>query len=239
MALLVVTVWPIGDLASSVSLTAATVQRLVIMVLVAPLLLMATPTERARPTDATAAVDAVTRVLAHPGVAMVVVTVLGTVTLIYAGRRLGRAFFARARRWFSSWSSFVGLVLWLPALGVLPGAKRLSPVGARGLRLRVVARRDEPLVRVDLLAPLALSGAAPPTRAVAHDATLRPAARRLRRQVRLLHPDVGGRVHDLLSRRRAGNAHRRDAAALGRRRTTALAHRSPARASASSSSNAE
>ncbi|MGD0692952.1 MAG: hypothetical protein ABSA22_11480, partial [Acidimicrobiales bacterium] len=40
-ALLVVTIWPIGDLAASVSLTVATVQRLVIMLLVAPLLLMA------------------------------------------------------------------------------------------------------------------------------------------------------------------------------------------------------
>ena len=45
LALLVVTVWPIGDLAASVSLSVATAQRLVIMLLVAPLLLLSVPTE--------------------------------------------------------------------------------------------------------------------------------------------------------------------------------------------------
>jgi uncharacterized membrane protein len=44
LALFVVTMWPIGDLAASVSLTVATVQRLVIMLLVAPLLLLSIPT---------------------------------------------------------------------------------------------------------------------------------------------------------------------------------------------------
>jgi cytochrome c oxidase assembly factor CtaG len=44
IALFVVTMWPIGDLAASVSLSVATAQRLVIMLLVAPLLLLSIPT---------------------------------------------------------------------------------------------------------------------------------------------------------------------------------------------------
>ena len=70
LALLVVTVWPVGDIAASVSLTVATIQRLVIMLLVAPLLLMATPTSvlarltRPRPVDAVTATN-VTGFLSH------------------------------------------------------------------------------------------------------------------------------------------------------------------------------
>ena len=45
LALLVVTMWPIGDLAASVSVSVATVQRLVIMLFVAPLLLLSVPTD--------------------------------------------------------------------------------------------------------------------------------------------------------------------------------------------------
>jgi cytochrome c oxidase assembly factor CtaG len=129
--LLAVTIWPIGDLASSVSLTVATVQRLVIMLFVAPMLLLATPTPvlarltRARP------VDAVTRRLAHPGVAVVVVTAVGTLTLISpvvdwgAHSTFGRDLVLLA-------VLFVGVVLWLPGLGVLPGARRLSPAARAG-----------------------------------------------------------------------------------------------------------
>jgi cytochrome c oxidase assembly factor CtaG len=130
-ALLVVTVWPMGDLASSVSLTAATVQRLIIMVLVAPLLLMATPTDVLARLTRPRPVDWVTRVLAHPGVAMVVVTVMGTLTLSTPVVDWG-ARSTIARDVVLVVVVFVGLVLWIPALGVLPGAKRLSPVARAG-----------------------------------------------------------------------------------------------------------
>jgi putative membrane protein len=131
IALLVVTVWPIGDLAASVSLTVATVQRLVIMLLVAPLLLMAMPTTvldritRPRP------IDALTRLLSHPGFAVVVVTVLGTATLTTpvvdwgAHSSIGRDLVLIA-------VLFVGLVLWIPALGVMPGTRHLSPAARAG-----------------------------------------------------------------------------------------------------------
>jgi putative membrane protein len=131
VALLVVTVWPIGDLAASVSLTVATVQRLVIMLLVAPLLLMSTPTNVLERLTRPRAIDAVSRVLSHPGFAVVVVTALGTLTLTTpvvdwgARSSIGRDAVLVA-------VLFVGLVLWIPALGVLPGTKRLSPAARAG-----------------------------------------------------------------------------------------------------------
>ena len=130
-ALLVVTVWPIGDLAASVSLTVATVQRLVIMLLVAPLLLMATPTNVLARLTRPRPIDAVTRLLSHPGVAVVVVTVVGTLTLSSpivdwgANSSIGRDLVLTT-------VLIVGLVLWIPALGVMPGAKRMSPVARAG-----------------------------------------------------------------------------------------------------------
>jgi cytochrome c oxidase assembly factor CtaG len=131
LALLVVTVWPMGDLASSVSLTAATVQRLVIMLLVAPLLLMATPTELLARLTRPRPIDALTRLLAHPGVAMVLVTVLGTATLapVVVGWGAHSAF---VRDLVLLVVLLVGVVLWLPGLGVLPGARRLSPAARAG-----------------------------------------------------------------------------------------------------------
>jgi cytochrome c oxidase assembly factor CtaG len=131
VALLVVTVWPIGDLAASVSLTVATVQRLVIMLLVAPLLLMATPTNVLERLTRPRPIDTVTRLLSHPGFAVVVVTALGTLTLTTpvvdwgAHSSLGRDLVLIA-------VLFVGLVLWIPALGVIPGAKRMSPAARAG-----------------------------------------------------------------------------------------------------------
>lgn len=130
-ALLVVTIWPIGDLASSVSLTVATVQRLVIMLFVAPMLLLATPTPVLARLTRPRLVDAITRRLAHPGVAVVLVTVLGTLTLATPLVDWG-AHSTFGRDVVLLIVLFVGVVLWLPALGVLPGARRLSPAARAG-----------------------------------------------------------------------------------------------------------
>ena len=131
LALLVVTVWPIGDLASSVSLSVATVQRLVIMLLVAPLLLMATPTRVLARLTRPRPIDALTRWLAHPGVAIVIVTIVGTLTLISPVVDWGaRSTIGRELTLIGV--LIVGLILWLPALALMPGAKRLSPVARAG-----------------------------------------------------------------------------------------------------------
>jgi putative membrane protein len=131
VALLAVTIWPIGDLASSVSLTVATVQRLVIMLFVAPMLLLATPTPVLARQTRPRVVDAVTRRLAHPGVAIVVVTVIGTLTLATPLVDWGaRSTFGRDVVLLTV--LLVGVVMWLPALGVLPGARHLSPTARAG-----------------------------------------------------------------------------------------------------------
>jgi len=126
-----VVLWPVGDLAASVSLSVATLQRLVIMLGVAPLMLSSASTSRLVAMTRPEPVDAFTRRLAHPAASMVMVTVVGTLTLstpvVDEGARL---------TWFRVATVAVvlacGVVLWIPALGVMPGAKRLSPVGRAG-----------------------------------------------------------------------------------------------------------
>ena len=131
VALLAVTIWPVGDIASSVSLSVATVQRLVITLFVAPMLLRATPTAALARMTRPRLLDAITRRLAHPGVAIVVVTVLGTVTLSTPAVDWGaHSTFGRDLVLLTVLAA--GVVLWLPALGVLPGARRLSPAGRAG-----------------------------------------------------------------------------------------------------------
>ncbi len=126
--LAVVILWPVGDIAASVSLSVATTQRLVIMLGVAPLFLASTsPTQLAAWTR-TPFVDVVTRRLAHPGVALVVVTFVGTLTLTTPVVDAGAtSAWVRALTLGAVLAS--GVVLWVPALGVMPGARRLSPIG--------------------------------------------------------------------------------------------------------------
>lgn len=131
LILALVVLWPIGDLAASVSLSVATVQRLVIMLAVAPLFISSVSTTRLVALTRPEIVDAITRRLAHPLVSMVVVTVVGTLTLSTPVVDEG----ARSA-WFRAFTLVAvlacGVILWIPALGVMPGAKRLSPVGRAG-----------------------------------------------------------------------------------------------------------
>lgn len=131
LALLVVTMWPIGDLAASVSLTVATVQRLVIMLAVAPLLLLSIPISALGRLTRPAPVDFLVRKLTHPGLALVVVTVVGTATLAApvvdwgARSTLGRDLILLV-------VLLVGMLLWMPALAIMPGTRRLSPAARAG-----------------------------------------------------------------------------------------------------------
>ncbi len=131
IALLGVTMWPLGDLAASVSLTAATVQRLVIVLLAVPLLLLgmspSTLSRLSRPRP----LDALVQVLTRPGVAITVVTVFGTATLASPVVDWG-ATSDLARDVVLMMVIVVGIVLWLPALAVMPGTKRLSPTARAG-----------------------------------------------------------------------------------------------------------
>jgi len=127
VSLAMVTLWPIGDLAASVSLTVATVQRLVIMLLVAPLLLLSLPTAALVRLTRPQAVDAVVHRITHPGLAMALVTVVGTVTLMTPAVDWGaRSTFGRDVVLLTTLAT--GLVLWMPALAIMPGTRHLSPI---------------------------------------------------------------------------------------------------------------
>jgi cytochrome c oxidase assembly factor CtaG len=131
LALAVVVVWPIGDIAASVSLTVATLQRLVIMLLVAPMLLRATPTVVFERLTRPEPIDNVVRVLSHPGVALAAVTVVGTSTLLSPVVDWG-ARSAFGRDIIIAVILAAGLLLWLPVFHVVPGTRVLSPVARAG-----------------------------------------------------------------------------------------------------------
>lgn len=131
VALAAVTIWPVGDLAASVSLTVATVQRLVIMLLVAPLLLLSLPPHVLARLTRPAPIDFVVRRLAHPGIAMILVLVLGTYSLSTPVVDFG-ATSSFGRGLILIGIVALGIILWMPALGVMPGTKRLSPAARAG-----------------------------------------------------------------------------------------------------------
>jgi cytochrome c oxidase assembly factor CtaG len=131
LALLLVTIWPVGDVAAKVSLSVATAQRLVIMLLVAPLLLLSLPTTALARLTRPSPVDFVVRKLAHPGLALVIVTLVGTATLIAPVVDWG-ARSEVARDLILVVVLGVGVLLWIPALAVMPGTRRLSPMARAG-----------------------------------------------------------------------------------------------------------
>jgi cytochrome c oxidase assembly factor CtaG len=101
------------------------------MLLVAPLLLLSTPTEWLARLTRPRFIDALVRRVCEPFVAIVTVTVLGTLTLsapvVDAGAH---------HVWFRGLTlvliMMLGIILWMPALGVMPGMRRLSPTGRAG-----------------------------------------------------------------------------------------------------------
>jgi len=131
LALLLVTIWPVGDVAAKVSLSVATAQRLVIMLLVAPLLLLSLPTATLARLSRPPLVDFVVRKLAHPGLALATVTLVGTATLMPPVVDWGARSNA-ARDLVLAVVLAVGVVLWIPALAVMPGTRRLSPMARAG-----------------------------------------------------------------------------------------------------------
>jgi cytochrome c oxidase assembly factor CtaG len=73
----------------------------------------------------------VVRKLSHPGVALIVVTVVGTVTLATPVVDWGaRSTYARDLILLTV--LVVGFLLWIPALAIMPGTRRLSPAARAG-----------------------------------------------------------------------------------------------------------
>jgi putative membrane protein len=126
-----VLLYPFGDLSRSVSLTAAVIQRLVLMLVLVPVLMLSLPARVTERLTRPAPIDRLTLWLSQPALAVVVVTVLGTLTLVpgvinwAADSALGNAVVIVL-------TCVAGVVMWIPGLGTLPGSRRLSPAGRAG-----------------------------------------------------------------------------------------------------------
>lgn len=134
VALLVACGWPLGDLALHVSLSATVTQRLLLMLVVAPLLIKAIPTDLVAAATRPAPIDRLCAVVTHPAIAIVVVTVVGTVTLLPGVVAWG-ASTPGASATMVLVTLCLGVVLWLPVFGIVPGSRQLSPVARGGYLL--------------------------------------------------------------------------------------------------------
>jgi cytochrome c oxidase assembly factor CtaG len=127
VVLLVAYGWPLGDLAAHVSLSALVVQRLLALLCAAPLLLTSLPVNLTASLTRPAVIDRIVVVSSRPAIAVLIVSVVGTVSLTPA-----------ALSWASSSPGAggllavanlaIGVVLWLPVLSTVPGTRRLRHV---------------------------------------------------------------------------------------------------------------
>lgn len=125
---LVTVTWPLADLAQRWSLLALVVQRLLLMLVVAPLALAATPTAMLATLTRPAPIDRALEILTHPAVAVAVVSVVSIGTLL-PGAVNAQATSTAARAGLDLAILAAGVVLWGPVLRHIPGASRPTPVG--------------------------------------------------------------------------------------------------------------
>jgi cytochrome c oxidase assembly factor CtaG len=120
--------WPLGDLAAHVSLTAAAAQRLIIVLGVGPLLWRSLPLDVVIRLTSPRPIDWLASTVARPAIAMAVTTMLGAVTLT-PSMVAWSSHAALGRLSIIGLSVLAGLVLWLPVMGQVPGARHLSSAG--------------------------------------------------------------------------------------------------------------
>jgi cytochrome c oxidase assembly factor CtaG len=119
--------WPLGDLAAHWSLSALVVQRVLLVLAVAPLLLRGLPHDLLRWLTRPAPVDATLTRLARPPAAVAFVTVVLVGSMLPAAVSL-QARSAVGRGLLAAAVIVAGLVLWIPVLGRIPGIRRPRPV---------------------------------------------------------------------------------------------------------------
>jgi cytochrome c oxidase assembly factor CtaG len=123
----VATTWPLGTVAAHWSLTALVVQRVLLVLVVAPLGLLGLPYDLIQWLTRPRIVDAVLLRLHRPPVAVPVVTVLLVGSMLPALVR-AQASSALGRGLLDLAMVVAGLVLWIPVIGRIPGIHRLKPV---------------------------------------------------------------------------------------------------------------
>ena len=125
--LVVALTWPVADLAAHWALTALVIQRMILILAVAPLLLLGLPYDVLLWLTRSSFVDALLVRLKRPQVAIITVTVIlvfcMTPFLVRA-----QSDSAVVRALIDLLMVIAGLVLWIPVLGRVPGILRLKPV---------------------------------------------------------------------------------------------------------------
>ena len=124
---LVATAWPLADLGAHWSLTALVVQRLVLALAVAPLLLLGLPYDVIQWLTRPRLVDAVLTRLERPPAAIAVVTVVLVGSMVPAAVAAAASSLA-LRALLDLVTVAAGLVLWIPVVGRVPGIHRPKPV---------------------------------------------------------------------------------------------------------------
>ncbi len=127
LGLVVALTWPLAELAQRWSLTALVVQRMLLVLLVAPLLWLGLPFTVIRAVTRPAAIDALLQRLARPAVAIAVVTVVLVGSMAEPLVR-AQSSSSVARALCDLAVLGAGLVLWIPVIGRVPGIERLRPV---------------------------------------------------------------------------------------------------------------
>ncbi|MFZ0664190.1 MAG: cytochrome c oxidase assembly protein [Acidimicrobiales bacterium] len=128
LALLIAGSWPLEDLAAHWSLTALIVQRLLLVLVVAPMLLLALPEHLAGRLTRPRLVDSVVAMVSRPVVAVVVFTAVAIGTLVTPAVAVQNSS-AVARTLLDALLLSSGFVLWAPVISRIPGATRPTPVG--------------------------------------------------------------------------------------------------------------
>jgi len=126
-ASLVALTWPVADLAAHWSLTALVIQRLILILAVAPLLLLGLPYDVLERITRPALVDAALNRCRRPATAIAIVTAL-TVGSTIPPVVQAQASSPALRGLLAATMIVAGLVLWIPVLGRVPGIPRLKPM---------------------------------------------------------------------------------------------------------------
>lgn len=127
-ALLVAGSWPVEDLAAHWSLTALVVQRLLLMLVAAPMLLVSLPQPVAAKLTKPRALDRVFEFVSRPVPAIIVFTAVAVGTLLTPAVA-AQSSSAGARTAIDALVLMSGFVLWAPVLTSIPGASRPSALG--------------------------------------------------------------------------------------------------------------
>jgi putative membrane protein len=126
--LVVALTWPLSDLAAHWSLTALLVQRLLLTLAVAPMLLLALPTPVLASITRPAPIDAALELVTRPVIAIAAVTVIVVGTLLTPAVA-AQASSPVARGAIDALLLAAGMILWAPVLAHIPGAHHPAAIG--------------------------------------------------------------------------------------------------------------